>query len=170
MLGRYFIELKKYPDAIASFEQVEKHHPELVPEIAESYFFALHENGDQQALQKHLEYVRGRQNSYTVVTLARDAIGKLEGEQAASEFFIEQLAKRPSLKGLRDWAEYELELTRPADKPKVAAMVEMLRDVTDEKAVYLCDRCGYRCKQIQWQCPGCENWNSVKVIIGAEGE
>jgi len=46
----------------------------------------------------------------------------------------------------------------------------MLRDVTDEKPVYLCDRCGYRCKQIQWHCPGCENWNSVNVIIGAEGE
>ncbi len=170
MLGRHCIRLKKYPEAIANFEQIEKHHPELVPEIAESYFSALHESGDQQALRNHLEYVRGRQNSYSVIKLARDSISKLEGEQQASDFFIEQLAKRPSLKGLRDWAEYELELTKPEDKPKVAAIVEMLRDVTDEKPVYLCDRCGYRCKQIQWYCPGCENWNSVKVIIGAEGE
>ncbi len=170
MLGRYWIGLKKYPQAIANFEQIEKHHPELVPEIAESYFVALHETGDQQALRDHLEYVRGRKNSYSVIKLARDSISKLEGEQQASDFFIEQLAKRPSLKGLRDWAEYELELTKPRDKEKVAAIVEMLRDVTDEKPVYLCDRCGYRCKQIQWHCPGCENWNSVKVIIGAEGE
>jgi len=170
MLGRYFIELKNYPESISYFKQIEEHHPELVPEIAESYFFALHENGDQKMLRDHLEYIRGRQNSYTVVKLARDSIGKLEGEQRASEFFIEQLAKRPSLKGLRDWAEYELELTKPKDREKVQSVVEMLRDVTDEKPVYLCDRCGYRCKQIQWHCPGCENWNSVKVIIGAEGE
>ena len=114
--------------------------------------------------------MRGRQNSYSVIKLARDAIRKLEGEQAASDFFIEQLSKRPSMKGLRDWAEYEFKASKSQDKEKVAAVVEMLRDVTDEKPVYLCDKCGYRCTQIQWLCPGCENWNSVKVIIGAEGE
>lgn len=170
MLGRYCIELKQYPQAISHFEQIEKHHPELVPEIAESYFFALHEVDDEAILRKHLDYVRSRQNSYSVIKLARDAIGRLEGEKKASEFFIEQLAMRPSLKGLRDWAEYELQHTKTQDKEKVTAIVDMLRDVTDEKPVYLCDKCGYRCKQIQWLCPGCENWNSVKVIIGAEGE
>lgn len=170
MLGRHWIELQQYNKAISNFEAIESHHPELVPEIAESYFFALHAIEDEQVLRKHLDYVRNRQNSYSVIKLARDAIVKLEGEHAASEFFIEQLAKRPSMKGLRDWAEYELKTTKSQDKEKVAAVVEMLRDVTDEKPVYLCDKCGYRCKQIQWLCPGCENWNSVKVIIGAEGE
>ena len=171
MLGGYCIELKQYRKAISNFEKIEEHHPELVPEIAQSYFFALHEVDDnEEMLRKHLEYVRGRQNSYSVIKLARDAIGKLEGEKKASQFFIEQLAKRPSLKGLRDWAEYEMQLIKTEDREKVAAVVDMLRDVTDEKPVYLCNRCGYRCKQIQWLCPGCENWNSVKVIIGAEGE
>jgi len=146
MLGRYCIELKKYAEAITHFEAIEK------------------------VLRDHLEYVRGRQNSYSVVKLACAAIFKLEGRKPASEFFIDQLARRPSLKGLRDWAENELKTIKSQDKDKVEAIVEMLRDVTDEKPVYLCDRCGYRCKQIQWMCPGCENWNSVKVIIGAEGE
>ena len=170
MLGRQCIELKNYDEALEYFNEIEKNHPELSPEIAESMFFALSESGDSTAMQKHLEYVRKRQNSYSVIKLARDAISRLEGEPKASEFFIEQIAHRPSLKGLRDWAERELELTKPRDKEKVAAMVEMLRGVVDEKPVYRCDRCGYRCKQIQWRCPGCENWNSVKIIIGAEGE
>lgn len=170
MLGRYYMDQEQYPDAISYFWQIEQHHPELVPEIAESYFKALNESGDRDALNNHLDYVRGRQNSYTVVKHARDAICEIEGEQKASEFFIEQLAKRPSLRGLRDWAEYELELTRQSDRAKVQPIVEMLRGVTEQKPTYLCDRCGYRCNEIQWQCPGCENWNSVKVIIGAEGE
>lgn len=170
MLGRQSIELKNYDEALEYFNEIELHHPELSPEIAESMFFALSESGDGNAMQKHLEYVRQRQNSYSVIKLARDAISRLESEQKASEFFIEQIAHRPSLKGLRDWAERELENTKPRDKEKVAAMVEMLRGVVDEKPVYRCDRCGYRCKQIQWRCPGCENWDSVKIIIGAEGE
>ncbi len=170
MLGRQSIELKQYQEALRYFNEIELHHPELAPEIAESVFFALQENGDSESMQKHIDYVRARQNSYSVIKLAREAISRLEGEKSASEFFIEQIARRPSLKGLRDWAERELETTKPRDKDKVAAMVEMLRHVVEEKPVYRCDRCGYRCKQIQWRCPGCENWNSVKVIIGAEGE
>ena len=118
----------------------------------------------------HLTYIRGRHNSYSVIKLARDAVSELEGEKAASVFFVEQIARRPSLRGLRDWAERELATTKSRDKDKIASIVDMLRGVTGEKPVYRCERCGYRCKQIQWRCPGCENWNSVKVIIGAEGE
>ena len=170
MLGRQSIELKQFDTALEYFNEVEQHHPELSPEIADSVFYALEQNGDSTVIRQHLDYIRQRQNSYSVIKLGRDAISRLEGEKNASDFFIEQIARRPSLKGLRDWAERELEQTKPRDKEKVAAMVEMLRHVVEEKPVYRCDRCGYRCKQIQWRCPGCENWNSVKVIIGAEGE
>lgn len=170
MLGRQSIELKKYGRALEYFSTIEQFHPEFAPEIAESVFHALRESGDQNAMIEHLEYIRGRQNSYSVIKLARDAVSELEGDKSASDFFVEQIARRPSLKGLRDWAERELATTRSRDKEKVASIVDMLRGVTVEKPVYRCDRCGYRCKQIQWRCPGCENWNSVKVIIGAEGE
>jgi lipopolysaccharide biosynthesis regulator YciM len=170
MLGRQSIELKDHEKALDYFSTIEEHHPEFAPEIAESVFHALRESGDEQAMVEHLEYIKGRQNSYSVIKLARDAVAELEGEKSASDFFVEQIARRPSLRGLRDWAERELAVTKSRDKDKVAAIVDMLRGVTGEKPVYRCDRCGYRCKQIQWRCPGCENWNSVKVIIGAEGE
>lgn len=170
MLGRQSIELKEYKRALEYFSTIEKHHPELAPEIAESVFHALRESGDNEAMLAHLAYIKGRHNSYSVIKLARDAVAELEGEKSAGDFFVEQIARRPSLKGLRDWAERELATTKSRDKDKVAAIVDMLRGVTGEKPVYRCDRCGYRCKQIQWRCPGCENWNSVKVIIGAEGE
>lgn len=170
MLGRQSIQIKDFDTALEYFNELEWHHPELSPEIAESVFYALQESGNSEAMQQRIDYIKKRHNSYSVIKLARDAISQLEGEKSASDFFIEQVARRPSLKGLRDWAERELETTKPQDKEKVAAMVEMLRHVVEEKPVYRCDRCGYRCKQIQWRCPGCENWSSVKVIIGAEGE
>ncbi len=170
MLGRQSIELKNYDRALEYFNTIETHHPEFAPEIAESVFHALRESGDKEAIIAHLTYIRSRHNSYSVIKLARDAVAELEGEKSASDFFVEQIARRPSLKGLRDWAERELATTKSRDKEKVASIVDMLRGVTGEKPVYRCERCGYRCNQIQWRCPGCENWNSVKVIIGAEGE
>ena len=133
-------------------------------------FLALRESGDTGALQRYLDYIRSRQNSYSVVKLARDAIGELESQDSANTFFVEQLALRPSLKGLRDWAEGELQSARETEKHKIAPMVQMLRTVVDEKSIYRCVNCGYRCNQILWRCPGCEQWDTVNVIIGAEGE
>ncbi len=170
MLGRQSIELKNYNKALEYFRTIETHHPEFAPEIAESVFHALRESGEKDAMLAHLAYIRSRHNSYSVIKLARDAVAELEGEKSAAAFFVEQIARRPSLRGLRDWAERELATTKSRDKDKIASIVDMLHGVTGEKPVYRCERCGYRCKQIQWRCPGCENWNSVKVIIGAEGE
>ena len=170
MLGRQSIELKNYSKALEYFRTIETHHPEFAPEIAESVFHALRESGEKDAMLAHLAYIRSRHNSYSVIKLARDAVAEIEGEKSAAAFFVEQIARRPSLRGLRDWAERELATTKSRDKDKIASIVDMLHGVTGEKPVYRCERCGYRCKQIQWRCPGCENWNSVKVIIGAEGE
>jgi lipopolysaccharide biosynthesis regulator YciM len=152
------------------FERIEKHHPELAPEIAAAVFYLLRESGDDALLAKHLDYVRRRQNSYTVIKLAREAIAEQDGESAAERFFLEQVARRPSLKALYDWAERELTVTKSREKDKIAAIVQMLRGVVDDKAVYSCEQCGYRCNEMQWRCPGCESWKSVKVIIGVEGE
>lgn len=156
--------------ALAVFERIERHHPELAPEIAAAVFSLLREAGDESLLASHLDYVRTRQNSYTVIKLAREAIAELEGGKAAERFFLEQVARRPSLQALYDWAERELTVTKSREKDKIAAIVQMLRGVVDEKPVYSCDQCGYRCNELQWRCPGCESWKSVKVIIGVEGE
>ena len=152
------------------FERIETHHPALAPEIAAAVFYLLRESGDKALLSKHLDYVRHRQNSYTVIKLAREAIAELEGEAAAERFFLEQVARRPSLKALYDWAERELTVTKSREKDKIAAIVQMLRGAVDDQPVYSCDQCGYRCNELQWRCPGCESWKSVKVIIGVEGE
>lgn len=164
------IERRDCESARAHFDRIERHHPALAPEVAEPLFWLLRESGDSATLRRHLQTIRNRRNSYTVIKLARDAIQELEGEKAATRFFIEQVALRPSLKGLHDWAERELQVTRSREKDKIAAIVRMLRGVVDEKPVYQCNQCGYRCNQLQWRCPGCETWKSVNVIVGAEGE
>ncbi len=152
------------------FERIEQHHPELAPEIAAAVFYLLRESGDNVLLAQHLDYVRRRQNSYTVIKLAREAIAAQAGEHEAERFFLEQVARRPSLKALYDWAERELNVTKSREKDKIAAIVQMLRGAVDDKPVYSCEQCGYRCNEMQWRCPGCESWKSVKVIIGVEGE
>jgi len=169
-LCRLAINDQQHARALELFYRIERYQPELAPEIADEIFRVLRQSGERQLLLDHLGYIKGRQNSYTVIKLARDAIAEIEGEQVAERFFLEQVARRPSLKALHDWALRELALTQSREKDKIAAIVQMLGNVVDTKPVYRCEHCGYRCNELQWRCPGCESWKSVKVIIGAEGE
>jgi lipopolysaccharide biosynthesis regulator YciM len=33
-----------------------------------------------------------------------------------------------------------------------------------------CQRCGFTSDALQWQCPTCRYWGTIKPIIGVEGE
>lgn len=39
-----------------------------------------------------------------------------------------------------------------------------LQQLTAGQARYRCDRCGFSSKKLFWQCPGCQQWSSVKPI------
>ena len=38
------------------------------------------------------------------------------------------------------------------------------------KPIYQCHQCGYQGRILHWQCPSCRRWNTVKPIVGIEGE
>ncbi|MCP4391266.1 MAG: lipopolysaccharide assembly protein LapB [Gammaproteobacteria bacterium] len=39
-----------------------------------------------------------------------------------------------------------------------------LKSIQDKKTEYVCSRCGYESHAIQWLCPSCRNWASMKPV------
>jgi len=159
-----------YSKAISHYERVEKQRPELMPEIITPWFESLSRIKDEAALRRFLDHLRGRKNAYSVIRSARSVIENLDGAGQADKFFIDQILKRPSLKGLRDWAHDQLEKSKPEERDKVLIMCEMLDKVVEVKPLYQCSNCGFSGNEFHWRCPSCGNWDSVHTIIGAEGE
>ena len=159
-----------YAQAIEHYERVEKQRPELMPEIITPWFESLLRIKDEAALRRFLDHVRGRKNAYSVIRSARSVIEGLDGALPADAFFIDQILKRPSLKGLRDWAHDQLDKSKPEERDKVQIMCAMLDQVVKDKPGYQCSSCGFSGNEFHWRCPSCGNWDSVHTIIGAEGE
>ena len=159
-----------HAQAIEHYERVEEQRPELMPEIITPWFECLSRMQDEAALRRFLDHVRGRKNSYSVIRSARSVIERLDGAQQADAFFIDQILKRPSLKGLRDWAHDQLDKSKPEERDKVQIMCAMLDKVVEDKPGYQCSNCGFNGNEFHWRCPSCGNWDSVHTIIGAEGE
>jgi len=170
MWGELALQQKDYATAIERFESVENQRPELMPEIIAALFEALVASENEQALRAYIDRIRGRFNAYSVIKMTRGMIEKLDGTAEADEFFKDQIVKRPSLKGLRDWARGQLQKSPEAEREKVAAMCDMLDQVVRDKPSYQCTDCGFRGQALHWRCPTCGHWDTVHTIIGAEGE
>jgi len=42
---------------------------------------------------------------------------------------------------------------------------DALRNIVTARPGYICRECGYACLIMQWQCPGCHAWESIRPII-----
>jgi len=144
--------------------------PELMPAIIDAWFDALINAGDESALRTFIDRIQHRRNAYSVVRTTRTVIEKMDGLEQADRFFKNQILRRPSLKGLRDWAQDQVAISKPDEREKVQIIFTMLDTVVEDKATYQCGRCGFLGNELHWRCPSCTNWDSIQPIIGMEGE
>lgn len=168
--GEIAMDAKEYRQAVRAYRRVESQDPAFLPEVIERLLTALAEVEHAAALEAYIDRLRGRYNSITVIQTATQLIRQREGEHAARDFFREQLLKRPSLRGLREWVALELEHASERSRPGTEIVLDMLDRLLESKPVYQCNHCGYQGKHLHWQCPSCRSWNTVKPIIGIEGE
>lgn len=152
------------------YERVEQLRPELMPEIIENWFEVYKRSGDQQKFDAFLLKIQSQKNAYSVIRSTREVIALRFDAQTADRFFKDQILRRPSLKGLRDWAHDQLELSRPGERDKVQIICDLLDKVMEDKPAYRCCSCGFQGNVMHWRCPRCGQWDTVSTIIGVEGE
>ena len=170
MLAELALHAQEYARANDLYERVESLRPELMPEIIERRFDVLRGAGDDAEFDRFLKRIHSQRNAYSVIRSTREVIAERHNSQLADRFFKDQILKRPSLKGLRDWAHDQVELSKPGEREKVQVICDLLDKVVEDKPAYRCNQCGFQGNVMHWRCPSCEQWDSVSTIIGVEGE
>jgi lipopolysaccharide biosynthesis regulator YciM len=135
-------------------------NPEYMPLYIEPAHQIYHGN-ENPVYQEFL------QNQYQQHPSTRLAIALLEhyarnGEiKKAREFLSDILHKSPSFEA------FEFALRFLKSNPDQLGetwetMSTFLKTLQDKKIEYTCSRCGYESHSIQWLCPSCRNWASMK--------
>ncbi len=163
-------DLGDWESAAGHFQQVESAQPSLLPDIIEPWLKALGQLPSKGPLDDFIKTISMRKNAYSVVRATRQVITERHGPELATRFFKDQMLKRPSLKGLRDWVSDQVAVAPASEKEKVQTIQTLLDDVIEDKAQYQCASCGFKGNQLHWRCPSCGSWDSVQTIIGVEGE
>ena len=170
MQGNLAVRREDFKSAARSFRRVEEQNLEYLPEVIGPLKRCYEKLGDHESyvgfLRRTLQHYQGA----SVLLALAEEIRRTRDDAEATAYLVEQLGKKPSVRGL-DWL---LETNLVHAEGKSRENLEVLRKVTQallaHKPVYTCNHCGFSTKSLHWHCPSCKSWSSIRQIQGVEGE
>lgn len=156
--------------ALKAYRKVEEQDADYLPDIVGRMRECCHDDDEVNSLMSYLQQVIDKHGGFTSVLALAELIHARDGEPAASEFIIEQLRKRPSVRGLDRLIEYSMANAEPTVKENLSVLNDLMKRLLEGRPVYKCRACGFEAKALHWHCPTCKRWDTVKPIQGVIGE
>ncbi len=161
---------QKTKQAIRAYKRVETQDPAYLPLIVKPLRLCYEQLGQQDEYLQYLRFLSSKEQGISLLLALSQQMSDHGMKHQAITLLHESLRKRPSLRAL----DYLLELRSIDEASSCGTELSALRDVIhmllEGKPVYQCGHCGYTTRTLQWQCPSCKQWGSIKPIHGIEGE
>ena len=120
-----------------------------------------------------MTYLKQCLHKYPRITLVLVLVQQLQNHDdyaSALEIITAYLKEHPSVRGLQ----YLIKLQMQKEEKHSQESLQLLNDLTDcmldNKPIYRCGDCGFEAKKLDWLCPRCRTWSTVKPIQGLEGD
>lgn len=156
--------------AISTLKQVEKQDAHYLPEVVEPLLACYQSLGKLDEAERYLAYLASEFDGITPLLGLVDVLWQRGDERAASERIVAFLRERPSVRGLDHLIELHLANSRGEARDNLLILKELTRRLLEEKLPYRCGHCGFKAKTLQWHCPSCKKWASIRPIQGIIGE
>jgi len=168
--GKIAAKNNDYQSAINAYKQVEKQDPDFISEVIELVNDCTQDDRQKTAFMQYLQHVTDNYGGITPMLMLAALTREQNGEQEAEAFIVEQLRKRPSVRGLGKLIEYHMSHTQGAARDNLLILKSLITDLLDDRPVYKCNVCGFEGKVMHWHCPTCKRWSTVRPIQGVVGE
>jgi lipopolysaccharide biosynthesis regulator YciM len=159
-----------YESAIEAYKHVLEQDVDYFPEIIEPFIDCYRKIGKLPEFMDFLHQVLERYDGVSPTLALAGLIREFNNDREAMEFVIEQLRKRPSVRGLNWLIDLSLQHSKGEAQKNLMILYDLTEKLLANKPKYICKVCGFSGKILHWQCPSCHSWNTVKPIHGVVGE
>ncbi|PCF96751.1 lipopolysaccharide assembly protein LapB [Vreelandella nigrificans] len=174
LIAKLEMENGHYQRAIEYLDRIPRqdiaHIPTLLPALKSAY----ERNNDLAGFETHLYQLLGQAPYTSVIVALGELIHRRDGVESAIERTGEWLREAPSLGGLDYLVDLYLESQRLSGKTPPDSRLLLLKHHTDalleDRPRHRCRHCGFTSENLEWQCPSCRRWGTIKPITGIEGE
>ena len=161
LLIRHHLNLKNVSAAKKTFRQLTRSSPEFINLYIEPAK-EIHSLGKEpNAYQDFLEE-QYRKNPSTHLAIALiEFYASINQIEKARQFLSDVLKQSPSFEAF----EFALRFLKsdPAHLSETwESLSTFLLSMQNKKTEYICSLCGYESHSIQWNCPSCRNWSTMK--------
>lgn len=125
---------------------------------------------DDELLSFLARLINERIGGYRAVLFHAQIQNERQGSSAAIASIMCYLKETPSLQVMKKLLEMKLQNQPAVESADLVFIDNLIGSHLMGKASYQCRNCGFLTRSIQWQCPTCKAWNSVRPILGIEGE
>ena len=120
-------------------------------------------NREPRVYQQFLQQQYQQQQSSRLAISLLEHYARNDEIEKAREFLSDILHKSPSFEA------FEFALRFLKSNPDQLGetwetLSSFLKTLQDKKSEFVCSRCGYESHTIQWLCPSCRNWSSMKPL------
>jgi len=156
--------------AIKALKLVEQQDTDFLPEVVAPLMSCYRSLGRYGEAEQYLNHLLESHGGITPLLALAELLEQRDGEGVASERIVAFLRQRPSVRGLERLIELHLENSEGAARENLLILKELTRLLLENKSPYRCRQCGFKAKALQWQCPGCKQWATVRPVQGVVGE
>jgi len=162
LLIKLHLNSENLPAAKRIFQRLTRESPEylaLYIEPAKQIFL----NREPRVYQQFLQQQYQQRPSTRLAIALLEQYARNDEIDKAREFLSNILHKSPSFEAF-DFALRFLKSNPDQLGETWDTLSRFLKTLQDKKAEFVCSRCGYESHAIQWLCPSCRNWASMRPI------
>ncbi len=151
-------------DAVPLYRKVIAATPDLLVEVLPR-LAASHRAADTTA--ELSEYLRDllENNNDSAAAIAMSAVRDPSIENPEALKALQQFVAADQTLGKLVGAERFDEATEVQRLAMINQVRDALRTIVTSRPGYVCSECGYACLIMQWQCPGCHTWESIRPVV-----
>ncbi len=161
ILGKLEFEQTNYKQAIKTLLRISTQDPSFTTEAFDLIIASYQAQNNHKKLESFIENSLNETSSPALLLKIVNYIKDNEGREKAKEILFQRIERNPSIELL---GQAILLNDNSENDPNAKKFHEILIRYLRSKTQYQCDSCGFKMKNLHWQCPGCSEWSFIKPI------
>ncbi len=167
--ARLLMKENDYRAALKQLKKIRQQNADYLSEAVDDLARCYEGLHDETHMVKFFMQMVDEYPHVPVVLILAERIRQQKGDKVAQDYVADYVRRYPSLRGLQVVIDLHLSTMAGQARDDLMILHNLTKKLLADKPDYRCAVCGFGCNSLNWQCPGCHRWNTIKPLHCFEG-
>jgi len=168
--ARLYMYQQRFKEALQALKSIKNQNSDYLSESIDLLASCYEKLNQEDELVLYLKDLADDYPRVPIMLILAERIQKWKGDKIAVSFVADYVRRYPSLRGLYLFINLYISTAEGRSKTDLHILQNLMKKVIAGKPDYQCISCGFSCRSLHWQCPGCRQWSTILPIHSIEEE